>query len=132
MEAVAYCPDAPAFEPWLTASEVLAVAVGLLGIPRTRDALRDTLERVGLADVSHRRVAEFSRGMRSRLGLAAGLIREPQLLIADEPAAVLDPAGRLEIIDVLAALGGSVTVVASSHDLTDVERVCAIAFLLGL
>lgn len=122
--AVAYCPDAPEFEPWLTATEVLAVASGLLGIPRTRDALRDTLERVGLADAADRRVGGFSRGMRSRLGLAAGLISEPHLLIADEPAAALDPAGRWEIIDVLAALAGSVTVVVSSHDLTDVERVC--------
>ena len=122
--AVAYCPDAPEFEPWLTATEVLAVASGLLGIPRTRDALRDTLERVGLADAADRRVGGFSRGMRSRLGLAAGLIGEPHLLIADEPAAALDPAGRWEIIDVLAALAGSVTVVVSSHDLTDVERVC--------
>lgn len=122
--AVAYCPDTPEFESWLTAHEVLAVSSGLLGIRRTPTDLRDTLERVGLADAAHRRVGGFSRGMRSRLGLAAGLIGEPQLLIADEPAAALDPAGRWEIIDVLAALAGSVTVVVSSHDLTDVERVC--------
>ncbi len=66
----------------------------------------------------------FSRGMRSRLGLAAGLIAEPKLLIADEPAAALDPAGRWEIVDILAALAGSVTVIVSSHDLADVERIC--------
>jgi ABC-2 type transport system ATP-binding protein len=62
--------------------------------------------------------------MRSRLGLAAGLIGDPKLLIADEPAAALDPAGRFEVIDVLAALAGSVTVLVSSHDLADVERIC--------
>ena len=122
--AVAYCPDTPEFEPWLTAQEVLAVSAGLLGIVRTRTDLGDTLERVGLADAADRRVGGFSRGMRSRLGLAAGLIGLPQLLIADEPAAALDPAGRWEIIDVLAALAGAVTVVVSSHDLTDVQRVC--------
>ncbi len=121
---VAYCPDTAEFEPWLTAIEVLDVAAGLLGRPRSRAALDDTLELVGLADSVDRRVGGFSRGMRSRLGLATGLIGEPKLLIADEPAAALDPAGRWEVIDILAALAGSVTVIVSSHDLADVQRIC--------
>jgi ABC-2 type transport system ATP-binding protein len=123
-ESVAYCPDVAEFEPWLTAVEVLDVAAGLLGKPHSQAALGDMLERVGLADSANRRVGGFSRGMRSRLGLAAGLIGEPKLLIADEPAAALDPAGRWEIIDLLAALAGSVTLLVSSHDLADVERIC--------
>ena len=123
-DSVAYCPDAPEFEPWLTAVEVLDVASGLLGRPRSRAALAAMLEQVGLSEAAKRRVGGFSRGMRSRLGLAAGLIGEPKLLIADEPAAALDPAGRFEVIDVLAALAGSVTVLVSSHDLADVERIC--------
>ncbi len=123
-DSVAYCPDTAEFEPWLTAIEVLDVAAGLLGRPRSRGALDDTLELVGLADSVDRRVGGFSRGMRSRLGLAAGLIGEPKLLIADEPAAALDPAGRWEVIDILAALAGSVTVIVSSHDLADVQRIC--------
>jgi ABC-2 type transport system ATP-binding protein len=123
-ESVAYCPDAAEFEPWLTATEVLDVAAGLLGRPRPRAALVDVLERVGLSEAAGRRVGGFSRGMRSRLGLAAGLVGEPQLLIADEPAAALDPAGRWEIIDLLAGLAGAVTVLVSSHDLTEVERIC--------
>jgi ABC-2 type transport system ATP-binding protein len=123
-DSVAYCPDAPEFEPWLTAVEVLDVASGLLGRPRSRAALGAMLEQVGLSEAAKRSVGGFSRGMRSRLGLAAGLIGEPKLLIADEPAAALDPAGRFEVIDVLAALAGSVTVLVSSHDLADVERIC--------
>ena len=125
---VAYCPDAPEFEPWLTATEVLAVAAGLLGKPAGRSA--ELLERVGLADVATRRVGGFSRGMRARLGLAAGLIGEPTLLLADEPAAALDPAGRVEIIDLLAGL--EISVIVSSHDLADVERICdRIGVLVG-
>jgi ABC-2 type transport system ATP-binding protein len=123
-ESAAYCPDAAEFEPWLTATEVLDVAAGLVGTRRSRDALGEMLERVGLSDSANRRVGGFSRGMRSRLGLAAGLIGEPKLLIADEPAAALDPAGRWEIVDLLADLAGSVTVIVSSHDLADVERIC--------
>ena len=123
-ESVAYCPDVAEFEPWLTAVEVLDVAAGLLGRPRSRADLAAMLDRVGLAEAVGRRVGGFSRGMLSRLGLAAGLIGEPKLLIADEPAAALDPAGRWEIIDLLAGLAGSVTVLVSSHDLADVERIC--------
>jgi ABC-2 type transport system ATP-binding protein len=123
-EDVAYCPDAAEFESWLTALEVLDLAAGLVGRPQGRVALERMLERVGLGAAANRRVGGFSRGMRSRLGLAAGLIGEPKLLIADEPAAALDPAGRWEIIDLLAGLAGSLTLVISSHDLADVQRIC--------
>jgi ABC-2 type transport system ATP-binding protein len=124
---VAYAPDAPEFEPWLTAAEVVDLAAGLLGRPRDRGAVANMLRRVGLADAARRRVAGFSRGMRSRLGLAAALIGGPRLLLADEPAATLDPGGRLEILELLAGLGDPadpVTVIVSSHDLGDVERIC--------
>jgi ABC-2 type transport system ATP-binding protein len=123
-DRVAYCPDVGEFEPWLTALEVLDVAAGLLGRPRPRAELRDMLERVRLADSANRRVGGFSRGMRSRLGIAAALICEPRLLLADEPAAALDPAGRLEVISLLADLGGSITVLVSSHDLGEVQQIC--------
>jgi ABC-2 type transport system ATP-binding protein len=121
---LAYCPDVGDFEPWLTAAEVLDSASGLLGRPQTRARIDEMLERVGIAEAASRRVGGFSRGMRSRLGLAAGLIGDPKFLIADEPAAALDPAGRREIIDLLADLAGSMTVLVSSHDLADVERIC--------
>ena len=122
--SVAYCPDAAEFEPWLTAVEVLDLAARLLGTPRPPAAIADVLGSVGLSDAAGRRVGGFSRGMRSRLGLAAGLVGEPALLIADEPAAALDPAGRWEIIDLIATLAASATVIVSSHDLADVERIC--------
>jgi ABC-2 type transport system ATP-binding protein len=123
-EELAYCPDAAEFEPWLTAREVLDLASGLLGRPRSAEALAAMLDQVGLSDAADRRVGGFSRGMRARLGLAAGLIGDPAILIADEPAAALDPAGRWEIVDLIGALAGSVTVIVSSHDLGDVERIC--------
>jgi ABC-2 type transport system ATP-binding protein len=137
-DRVAYAPDAPEFEPWLTAAEVVDVAAGLLERPRDQGAVLNMLERVGLADAARRRVGGFSRGMRSRLGLAAALIGGPRLLLADEPAAALDPGGRLEMLELLAGLAsparpdpadpadpeGPVTVIVSSHDLGDVERIC--------
>ena len=89
-DSVAYCPGAPEFETWLTAVEVPDVASGLLGRPTLTAALGAMLEQAGLSEAAKRRVGGFSRGMRSRLGLAAGLIGEPKLLIADESAAALE------------------------------------------
>ena len=123
-DRIAYCPDIPEFEPWLTAAEVLEATLGLLGRPVAPGRIDEVLATLGLRHAARRRVGGFSRGMRSRLGLAVGLIGEPRILIADEPAAALDPAGRWEIIDLLAELGRTAAVVVSSHDLADVQRIC--------
>ena len=123
-DAIAYCPDVAEFEPWLNAIETLQSSAGLVGKYPSREHILELLDRVGLASAATRQVGGFSRGMRSRMGLAAGLVTEPKLLIADEPAAALDPAGRREIIQLLAELGKSITVLVSSHDLADVERIC--------
>ncbi|MEA2057559.1 MAG: ABC transporter ATP-binding protein, partial [Actinomycetota bacterium] len=82
------------------------------------------LDGAGLSDVAGRRVGGFSRGMLQRLGLAASVIGEPDLLLLDEPAAALDPAGRREVLDLIARLRGQATVVFSSHILDDVQEVC--------
>jgi len=121
---VAYCPDVAEFEPWLTAVEVLEAALGLIGRRRPRKDLDALLERVGLAEVAQRRVGDFSRGMTTRLNLASGLVGEPRVLLADEPAAALDPTGRAEVLALLASLAPEATVIVSSHDLSDVEAIC--------
>jgi ABC-2 type transport system ATP-binding protein len=121
---VAYCPDVAEFEPWLTAVEVLEAALGLIGRRRPRKDLDALLERVGLAEVAQRRVGDFSRGMTTRLNLASGLVGEPRVLLADEPAAALDPAGKAEVLALLASLAPEATVIVSSHDLSDVEAIC--------
>jgi len=126
---VAVCPDVPEFDGWLTAFEVVDLARSLVVPPA--DAARDAdvaavaaaLETVGLASAAGRRVAGFSRGMAQRLGLACALAGDPELLILDEPTAALDPAGRAELLDLVAAMRGSRTVIFSSHILADVQRV---------
>lgn len=121
---VAYCPDVAEFEGWLSAAEVLQSAAGLLGRPKSSSAIAEVLSRVGLASAAGRRVGGFSRGMTARLNLAAALVGDPEVLLLDEPAAALDPAGRVEILELVASLAGKATVVVSSHDLADVERIC--------
>jgi ABC-type multidrug transport system ATPase subunit len=95
------------------------------GLRRRRQRISDALERVGLAGIDNRPVKKYSLGMRQRLGLAAALLREPRLLVLDEPTNGLDPQGIREIRDLLAELNtGGTTVFLSSHQLSEVEQLC--------
>ena len=90
-----------------------------------RDRIDSSLGRVGLSGRAGDRVAKYSMGMRQRLGVAACLLSDPQLLILDEPMNGLDPAGMHEMRDMIQALvGEGRTVVLSSHLLDEVERTC--------
>lgn len=120
----AVVPDTPSFEPWLTAREVVALARNLAGLTADPEPVERTLATTGLEDASDRRAGGFSRGMLQRLGLASALAAEPELLILDEPAAALDPAGRRDVLDLVAGLRGKTTVIFSSHILGDVQQVC--------
>lgn len=120
---VAVCPDVPEFDTWLTAFEVVDLARGLVAPHLDDDAVLDALVAAGLADAAERRVGGFSRGMTQRLGLASALVGEPKLLVLDEPTSALDPAGRAEILCLVAGLRGRATVIFSSHILADVQRV---------
>ncbi len=98
----------------------LAVAADTLGFGHER--IDEMLEFVGLTADAHRKAAEYSKGMRQRLALAAAMLGDPELLILDEPLDGLDPAGqhafRARLRDLAA---GGRTVVVSSHDLADIE-----------
>ncbi len=120
---ISVCPDVPDFDAWLTAREVVDLACSLVAPERNYDAVAAALRTVGLADSTDRRVGGFSRGMVQRLGLACALVSDPELLILDEPTSALDPAGRADMLDLVAGMRGSRTVIFSSHILDDVQRV---------
>ncbi len=120
---IAVCPDVPEFEGWLTAYEVVDLARSLVARGPDGGAVAAALATAGLADVAGKRVGGFSRGMVQRLGLACALVGDPELLILDEPASALDPAGRAELLGLVAAMRGRRTVIFSSHILADVQRV---------
>ncbi|WP_309119406.1 ABC transporter ATP-binding protein [Paenibacillus sp.] len=135
-----YLPELFRFQDWLTPVEALRFHGQLGGLrpqetraPSFRTRVRDTLELVGLLDAADRRVGGFSKGMQQRLGLAAALLLEPELVILDEPASALDPVGRYEIRSLLKRLRGKgVTVFLNTHLLEDVEELCdEAAFLYG-
>lgn len=135
-----YLPELFRFQDWLTPVEVMRFHAQLGGVsPREirgaafRSRMRDTLELVGLAEAAERRAGGFSKGMQQRLGLAAALLLDPELVILDEPASALDPIGRYEIRSLLKRLRKQgVTVFLNTHLLEDVEDLCdEAAFLYG-
>ncbi len=114
----------PASYPGLSGRRNL-VALMETGTRVQRGAVDRALETVGLTEAAGRRVKTYSQGMRQRLGLAVALLRSPRLLVLDEPANGLDPAGIREFRDRFRALGDAgVTVFLSSHLLGEVERIC--------
>lgn len=123
LEHVGALVETPSLYPHLTGRENLEVLCRLTGTPRQRIAA--SLEVVDLRDVANRLVKTYSLGMRQRLGLAMALLRQPELLILDEPTNGLDPAGIHEIRDLLRSLPRrmGVTVFLSSHLLSEVEQV---------
>jgi len=120
-ERVAVLADAPRFDPWLTGREVVALAQHLTDPTGDIDGV---LDQAGLTEAKTRRVGGYSRGMLQRLGVAAAIVGRPQLLLLDEPASALDPQGRREVLDLIAQLRGTATVLFSSHILGDVQEVC--------
>jgi len=131
-DGVAGFVDGPGLYPALTARANLAALASLQRYGAgTAAAVDRALEDVGLGDVADDRVRGFSLGMRQRLGLAAALLTNPRLLVLDEPANGLDPAGRRHVHDVLTRLAGDgCAVVLSSHRMDDLAQLCAEVTLL--
>jgi ABC-2 type transport system ATP-binding protein len=113
----------PAFVPALSARANLLSLARLRGLQATR--VDEVLEVVGLAGRDREAVRRFSLGMKQRLGIAAALLPDPDLLVLDEPTNGLDPAGMVEIRGLLADLGAQGrTVVVSSHLLSEIQAAC--------
>jgi ABC-2 type transport system ATP-binding protein len=122
--------ESPKFSPNLSGRRNLQLLAGAVGIPRSRvDA---AIETVRLAGREKDRYKGYSLGMKQRLAIAATLLKEPDLLILDEPTNGLDPAGIREIRDTIRDLGeAGVTVLLSSHILAEVQQVCDSATIIG-
>jgi ABC-2 type transport system ATP-binding protein len=129
-DGVAGFVDGPGLYPSLTARQNLAALARLRG--SGSDRIGDALEQVGLTDVADDRVRGFSLGMRQRLGLAAALLTRPRLLVLDEPANGLDPAGTRHVHRVLTRLAaGGTSVVLSSHRMDDLAALCSEVTILA-
>jgi len=125
---VGYLPDSVGFYTNMTALENLSFIAQLNGFTRREGHQKalDLLRIVGLIDVADKKVSTFSRGMKQRLGLADVLIKDPEVIILDEPTLGIDPRGVSEFLDLIKHLSVTqqLTVLLSSHHLQQVQRVC--------
>lgn len=114
--------EAPALFPGFTGRRNLEILALMRNIEKAR--IGEVIDRVGLAGRDDELVKGYSLGMRQRLGIAAALLKDPKLLILDEPANGLDPAGIREIRELLRSLGAEGrTVLVSSHILAEIEQI---------
>jgi ABC-2 type transport system ATP-binding protein len=124
LEGVAGFVEAPRFYPYLTARKNLELLAALDGAS-ARERIGEVLEVVELTPRAGHRVGGYSHGMRQRLGIAAALLRRPRLLILDEPATGLDPAGMRDMRSLIRRLADEgITVLLSSHQLPEVQDLC--------
>jgi ABC-type multidrug transport system, ATPase component len=115
--------EAPAFYPYLSGYDNLRLLAIYCGVPIKRVAA--TLDQVELTPRARHKFSTYSSGMKQRLGIAAALLKEPELLILDEPTNGLDPQGMADVRNLIIALGrGNRTVLISSHLLSEVEQMC--------
>jgi len=115
--------ESPAFHPSLTGEENLRLLATLGGNPSER--ITEVLETVGLTGREQDRYRQYSLGMKQRLGIAAALLPDPDLLVLDEPTNGLDPEGIVEIRHLLMDLGADgKTVFVSSHLLSEIQAAC--------
>lgn len=123
---VGVLPEKPGFPAFFSGEEFLVRVARLRGFADAEGLAKTALEEVGLTFAGHRAIRTYSAGMYQRLGLAQALIGEPELVILDEPAANLDPLGRMDVLELIARYSRDkgVKFLISTHILYDVERTC--------
>jgi ABC-2 type transport system ATP-binding protein len=131
---IGYLPENDCHIPGMNAVSFVAYAGELAGM-KSKDAMQrshEILNYVGLGEARYRTLETYSTGMKQRIKLAQALVHDPALVFLDEPTNGLDPAGRIEMLDLIRDISRSkgIHVVLSSHLLPDVEWVCEDAFVI--
>ena len=125
LDGVAGFVEAPRFYPYLSGRRNLELLAALDGSRNPAKRIDEALATVDLTGRQRDRVGGYSHGMRQRLGIASSLLRDPRLLLLDEPATGLDPAGMRDMRALIRRLAdGGMTVLLSSHLLAEVEELC--------
>lgn len=125
---VGYLPDHPGFYAHMTGYENLLYTAALNGYSRSKaeKLALELLEQVGLTEAAHKKTSKYSRGMKQRLGIADVLIKEPEIIILDEPTLGIDPEGVRELLSFIKRLNEeqNITILLSSHQLHQVQKIC--------
>jgi ABC-2 type transport system ATP-binding protein len=134
-QQVGFVPEDECLFPGVVGIEFVAYAGELCGMSRT-DAMQrahEVLDYVGLGEARYRKVESYSTGMKQRLKIASAIVHDPRLIILDEPTNGMDPAGRVEVLELARDLSHNkgMSLLFSSHLLPDVEAVCDHVMVLG-
>ncbi|MES2005169.1 MAG: gliding motility-associated ABC transporter ATP-binding subunit GldA [Bacteroidota bacterium] len=121
---IGYLPEANPLYPDMYVREYLRFVAGVHQIKDTKTAVEKVIALTGLTIESKKKIGQLSKGYKQRVGLAAALIHEPEVLILDEPTSGLDPNQIIEIRNVIKEQGRNKTVLFSSHILQEVEAIC--------
>jgi ABC-2 type transport system ATP-binding protein len=121
---IGYLPEANPLYFDMYVKEYLDFIAGIHQVKEPAKAIDDAIKLTGLIPEKHKKIGQLSKGYKQRVGLAAALIHDPEVLILDEPTSGLDPNQIMEIRDVIRNLGKNKTILFSSHILQEVEALC--------
>jgi ABC-2 type transport system ATP-binding protein len=121
---VGYLPETVPLYPDMTVFDYLKFMADLRHLSDAEDRVFDTLEMVGLEERAEGYIANLSKGMRQRVGLAQALLHHPEVLILDEPTIGLDPAQVVEVRNIIREVGKERTVLLSTHILSEAQQLC--------
>jgi ABC-2 type transport system ATP-binding protein len=121
---IGYLPEANPLYFEMYVREYLDFVADVHKVPNKKQQIEKVIETVGLSPESKKKIGQLSKGYKQRVGLAAALIHDPEVLVLDEPTTGLDPNQILEIRELIRKLGVNKTVIFSSHILQEVEAIC--------
>jgi ABC-2 type transport system ATP-binding protein len=123
-QKIGYLPESNPLYYEMYVREYLGMMAELQGVKQTKTRIEEVIALTGLASEAHKEIGQLSKGYKQRVGLAAALIHDPEVLILDEPTTGLDPNQIIEIREVIRALGKNKTILFSTHILQEVEALC--------
>lgn len=123
--SIGYLPQHPAFYSWMTGMEFLVYSGELTFLSKSEATKRaeQLLKTIGISEAKDKRIRTYSGGMKQRLGIAQAIIHRPKLLMMDEPVSSLDPIGRREVLTLMEQLKEDMTILFSTHILTDADEI---------
>ncbi|MBI4925450.1 MAG: ATP-binding cassette domain-containing protein [Bdellovibrio sp.] len=123
---IGYLPEIPPVYSEMRVKDYIEYAALLHEVPKSKlkQAVNSAIEKVSIGDVQNRLIGNLSKGYRQRVGLAQALVHNPEILILDEPTIGLDPKQIIEIRELIKTLGGTHTIILSSHILPEVTATC--------